>query len=314
MTAVTDILGFLPMAISVSAGAEVQRPLATVVIGGLITSTLLTLIILPILYSMINPQSPSPLAVSVKPLPDPPVKPSQRADLSPGSIKPRGNNRILGNNRSRSNSRTRGNHPMRAVVPLLLLSALLASGFQEATAQTNPPSTSARDESSLSGTSDTLILDLEKAVTLARENNLVLKNAELELESARAGKQSVVDLNPTEFRYTTDRSIPGWMTVTWNWGRILVQYLPTFSDPVMSNRRSRQARAISFSHVQNSIAGLKPFTSIGCIISIRCTLQPGNMSCMPNLYPSQIHSTKTGKPACLKNPWLKHGLPRFRTS
>ncbi|MEK6479018.1 CusA/CzcA family heavy metal efflux RND transporter [Catalinimonas sp. 4WD22] len=50
LTALTDIFGFLPMAISVSAGAEVQRPLATVVIGGLITSTLLTLFILPILY------------------------------------------------------------------------------------------------------------------------------------------------------------------------------------------------------------------------------------------------------------------------
>ncbi|NBC83436.1 MAG: CusA/CzcA family heavy metal efflux RND transporter [Bacteroidetes bacterium] len=54
MTAVTDILGFLPMAISTSAGGEVQRPLATVVIGGLITSTMLTLIILPILYLLIN--------------------------------------------------------------------------------------------------------------------------------------------------------------------------------------------------------------------------------------------------------------------
>jgi len=50
LTALTDILGFLPMALSVSAGAEVQRPLATVVIGGLITSTLLTLFVLPILY------------------------------------------------------------------------------------------------------------------------------------------------------------------------------------------------------------------------------------------------------------------------
>lgn len=50
LTALTDVLGFLPMAVSSSAGAEVQRPLATVVIGGLITSTLLTLFILPILY------------------------------------------------------------------------------------------------------------------------------------------------------------------------------------------------------------------------------------------------------------------------
>lgn len=50
MTAAVASLGFLPMALSNSAGAEVQKPLATVVIGGLITATLLTLIILPIFY------------------------------------------------------------------------------------------------------------------------------------------------------------------------------------------------------------------------------------------------------------------------
>ena len=50
LTALTDMLGFLPMALSTSAGAEVQRPLATVVIGGLLTATLLTLFVLPILY------------------------------------------------------------------------------------------------------------------------------------------------------------------------------------------------------------------------------------------------------------------------
>ena len=52
LTALTDVLGFLPMAISASAGAEVQRPLATVVIGGLITATLLTLIVLPVLFKI----------------------------------------------------------------------------------------------------------------------------------------------------------------------------------------------------------------------------------------------------------------------
>ncbi|HET8735644.1 MAG TPA: CusA/CzcA family heavy metal efflux RND transporter [Pricia sp.] len=57
LTALTDILGFLPMAISSSAGAEVQRPLATVVIGGLITSTLLTLFILPIFYKWMEGRS-----------------------------------------------------------------------------------------------------------------------------------------------------------------------------------------------------------------------------------------------------------------
>ncbi|MBL0066288.1 MAG: CusA/CzcA family heavy metal efflux RND transporter [Bacteroidetes bacterium] len=51
-TAAVASLGFLPMALSTSAGSEVQKPLATVVIGGLISSTLLTLIVLPVLYGM----------------------------------------------------------------------------------------------------------------------------------------------------------------------------------------------------------------------------------------------------------------------
>ena len=54
LTAAAAALGFLPMAISTSAGAEVQRPLATVVVGGLITATVLTLVILPILYAMLD--------------------------------------------------------------------------------------------------------------------------------------------------------------------------------------------------------------------------------------------------------------------
>ena len=54
LTAGAAAMGFLPMAISSGAGAEVQRPLATVVIGGLITSTLLTMIALPLLYEIFN--------------------------------------------------------------------------------------------------------------------------------------------------------------------------------------------------------------------------------------------------------------------
>lgn len=72
LTALTDVLGFLPMAISTSAGAEVQQPLATVVIGGMITATLLTLFVLPILYqwvekreSNINIPKPSTILVLV---------------------------------------------------------------------------------------------------------------------------------------------------------------------------------------------------------------------------------------------------------
>ena len=54
LTAAAAALGFLPMAISTSAGAEVQRPLATVVIGGLVTSTLLTMIALPLMFAILN--------------------------------------------------------------------------------------------------------------------------------------------------------------------------------------------------------------------------------------------------------------------
>ena len=54
MTAAVASLGFLPMALSTSAGAEVQKPLATVVIGGLITATLLTLVILPVFYVLFS--------------------------------------------------------------------------------------------------------------------------------------------------------------------------------------------------------------------------------------------------------------------
>ena len=56
MTAMVAALGFLPMALSTTAGAEVQRPLATVVIGGLVTSTLLTLLVLPSLYARWMPE------------------------------------------------------------------------------------------------------------------------------------------------------------------------------------------------------------------------------------------------------------------
>ncbi len=59
MTALVASLGFLPMALSQSSGAEVQRPLATVVIGGLITATLLTLIVLPVLYTYFEKKGPS---------------------------------------------------------------------------------------------------------------------------------------------------------------------------------------------------------------------------------------------------------------
>jgi Cu/Ag efflux pump CusA len=54
MTALVASLGFVPMALAHGTGAEVQRPLATVVIGGLVSSTLLTLVVLPALYRIVS--------------------------------------------------------------------------------------------------------------------------------------------------------------------------------------------------------------------------------------------------------------------
>jgi len=55
MTALVAAVGFVPMAFNVGVGGEVQRPLATVVIGGIVTNTLLTLVVLPTLYTLFQP-------------------------------------------------------------------------------------------------------------------------------------------------------------------------------------------------------------------------------------------------------------------
>ena len=54
MTALVASLGFVPMALATGTGAEVQRPLATVVIGGIVSSTALTLLVLPALYRLVH--------------------------------------------------------------------------------------------------------------------------------------------------------------------------------------------------------------------------------------------------------------------
>jgi cobalt-zinc-cadmium resistance protein CzcA len=63
-TALVAALGFIPMALSTAPGSEVQRPLATVVIGGLISASLLTLLVLPAVYARFGPPT--------VPQPDPP--------------------------------------------------------------------------------------------------------------------------------------------------------------------------------------------------------------------------------------------------
>ena len=60
MTALVASLGFVPMALATGAGAEVQRPLATVVIGGLVTCTALTLFVLPAVYGLFRRKTSEP--------------------------------------------------------------------------------------------------------------------------------------------------------------------------------------------------------------------------------------------------------------
>ena len=60
VTALVASLGFLPMALNVGPGAEVQRPLATVVIGGIVSSTVLTLLVLPALYRLLGRRERQP--------------------------------------------------------------------------------------------------------------------------------------------------------------------------------------------------------------------------------------------------------------
>jgi heavy metal efflux system protein len=64
MTALVASVGFIPMALSTSAGAEVQRPLATVVIGGLVSSTLLTLLVMPTVYAWLEERRSSRVSVA----------------------------------------------------------------------------------------------------------------------------------------------------------------------------------------------------------------------------------------------------------
>jgi cobalt-zinc-cadmium resistance protein CzcA len=80
MTALVASLGFLPMALSTGVGAEVQRPLATVVIGGVLSSTLLTLLVLPVLYDLFGPLTEgsapvAPVAEEKQPAPPTDVPP-----------------------------------------------------------------------------------------------------------------------------------------------------------------------------------------------------------------------------------------------
>ena len=81
MTALTTILGLVPMALGIGEGTETQAPMAVVVIGGLLTSTLLTLVVVPVMYSLFaGMRKPAPVLADV---PGPEVAP--KVELVPGT-------------------------------------------------------------------------------------------------------------------------------------------------------------------------------------------------------------------------------------
>jgi cobalt-zinc-cadmium resistance protein CzcA len=77
MTALVASLGFVPMAIATGAGAEVQRPLATVVIGGILSSTFLTLVLIPVLYEWVEGRKTQPVSVTSPVVQDEPFNDAQ---------------------------------------------------------------------------------------------------------------------------------------------------------------------------------------------------------------------------------------------
>ena len=133
LTASAAALGFLPMAISTSAGAEVQRPLASVVIGGLISATFLTLVVLPALYYSVNKKK--------------------------SSVKL---------------------NPKIALVLFLLIP--------------------------WSGWAQTATLNLEEAITIAKENNAFLKSMKLTIEKEEALKRTAFTIDKTQLYYSYDEN------------------------------------------------------------------------------------------------------------
>ncbi len=115
LTAAVASLGFLPMALSTSAGAEVQKPLATVVIGGLVSATLLTLLVLPVLYTFITTDATNDRGPEdASPEPTGPAGAPTGADGATGSktrpgsdtTQPESGVSLLGSNNSRERSGT----------------------------------------------------------------------------------------------------------------------------------------------------------------------------------------------------------------
>ena len=171
LTAAVASLGFLPMALSTSAGAEVQKPLATVVIGGLISATLLTLLVLPVLYTFFtkdgepNPADAARAADEAKAAAEIGGASPAEPELAPASPK-----------------------PAMAVLALLLLALPLAGR-----AQTTLGSTAGQDG----------LLSLAQAVQTGLGQNLSLQTAALQTEQQRALVRTGFELPRTvvDFQY-----------------------------------------------------------------------------------------------------------------
>jgi len=164
LTAAVASLGFLPMALSTSAGAEVQKPLATVVIGGLISATLLTLLVLPVLYTLFTKDGePNPVDAARK---------SQKEKDAAETGAP-------------------SSAPAFTMIALLLTAASL---LQTAQAQNTLPSTAGQPTSSVS---------LQQALQTGLGQNLSLQAAALQTQQARALVRTGTDLPRTtvDFQY-----------------------------------------------------------------------------------------------------------------
>ncbi|SFQ53395.1 CusA/CzcA family heavy metal efflux RND transporter [Hymenobacter arizonensis] len=157
LTAAVASLGFLPMALSNSAGAEVQKPLATVVIGGLISATLLTLVVLPVLYTLFT-RDGEPSPTDDDELPEPPAAARQPMAVGTG----------------------------RLTSLLLVFGLMLMAGSRSARAQTTPPSVS-----------DGQPLTLAQALQTGLQQSLQLQSSSLEVQRQRALTRTGYDVPRT---------------------------------------------------------------------------------------------------------------------
>ena len=173
LTASVASLGFLPMALSKSAGAEVQKPLATVVIGGLISATLLTLIVLPVLYSFFTKDG------------EPNPKQAAEADKQARHAAETGATPPAENHTDQSQPAT---SPVPAVATAVLL-LLLGGLAHPALAQNTLASTAGQP------------LSLGQALQAATGQNLSLQTAGLQIEQQRALNRSGYDVPRTVLDY-----------------------------------------------------------------------------------------------------------------